>query len=171
MRAMGVLLALCASGIAGGCVTLRVDDHGSARMLYAAGRHDSAAGRSSGAFRAQYTSAPTARGIRFTGAIDAGGSESVYACAGISLDLHIDERWVFHPDAGFGWYHQGEGPKLGGHAMFRTWGSLSYVLDDGMRLGLAWHHISNLGMRSTNPGQEQLMIQFEIPLGRAAPSD
>jgi len=166
-----VLLPLIALVVPGGCVTLRVDEHGSSRMLYSVGRHDSAAGRSGGAFRAQYTAAPIARGLRLTGAVDAGASESLYVCGGLSLDLHIDERWVFHPDAGFGYYHQGHGPKLGGHAMFRTGGSLCYVLDDGVRVGLAWHHISNLGMRSDNPGQEQLMIQLEIPLGPAAPSD
>jgi len=171
LKPVGVLLPFLAVTPLGGCVTLRVDDRGPARMLYAGGRHDSAAGRSSGAFRAQYTAAPVARGLRFTGAIDGAASASLYACVGMSLDLHIEERWVLHPDAGFGYYHRGRGPSLGGPWHFRTGGSLSYVIDDGLRVGLAWHHISNLGMRPRNPGQEQLMLQIEIPLGPPAKPD
>jgi hypothetical protein len=166
----GVLLPIVVLALAvGGCVSWEVDQEGPSRFLVAAGQHDSAAGAHAVAGRVQYTHEPIARGLRLTGGVDASARQSVYAHAGMSVDIRIEEDWVFSPNLGFGYYHRGDGAKLGGSYHFRNGGSISYLFD-GWRGGLGWHHISNLGMRDSNPGQEHLMLQVEIPLG-GSPDD
>ena len=72
---------------------------------------------------------------------------------------------------GVGYYYRGGGPSLGGQVHFRSGFTFAYELDDGIRFGLSWHHISNLGLEGRNPGQETTMLVLEIPFSGGSSDD
>jgi lipid A 3-O-deacylase len=91
---------------------------------------------------------------------------SIYAYAGISLDIFFGNRWVLRPSFAPGFYNAGGGKDLGHHLEFRSAIELSYRFDDRSRLGLELYHRSNAGLGDENPGEESLMLTYAIPLGR-----
>ena len=56
------------------------------------------------------------------------------------------------------------------HLEFQSAMALSRVLDGGLRVGLAVHHVSNGGLASPNNGTESLVVFVRYPLGRPSPS-
>jgi hypothetical protein len=88
-----------------------------------------------------------------------------YAYAGFDFDLHITRHLVLVPNAAVGYYHQGNGKDLGEAFEFKTGARLDYRFPDASRIGLAFDHISNAGFSSRNPGEENLLLEFTIPIG------
>jgi len=91
---------------------------------------------------------------------------SIYAYAGISLDIFFGNRWVLRPSFAPGFYNDGGGKDLGHHLEFRTALEIAYRFDDRSRLGLEIYHVSNAGLGDKNPGQESLMLTYAIPMGK-----
>jgi lipid A 3-O-deacylase len=91
---------------------------------------------------------------------------SIYAYAGISLDIFFGKRWVLRPSFAPGFYNAGGGKDLGHHLEFRSAIELSYRFEDRSRLGLEVYHRSNAGLGNENPGEESLMLTYAIPIGR-----
>jgi lipid A 3-O-deacylase len=73
---------------------------------------------------------------------------------------------VLTPNFGPGLYGQGNGKKLGSYVEFRSTFEGGYVFDDGSRLVASFGHTSNAGLTKKNPGTEQAMISYQIPLYR-----
>ncbi len=93
---------------------------------------------------------------------------SGYAYAGLALEVWwLDKRVVLTPSAAVGAYHKGDGKDLGHTLEFRTGASLHYRFDNDVRVGIAFHHLSNagLGKNKKNPGAESLLLSYVIPLG------
>ena len=91
--------------------------------------------------------------------------KSMYAYAGISLDIFFGNRLVLRPSFAPGVYHRGDGKSLGGTIEFRSAGELAYRFDDRSRIGLELSHRSNAGIYEKNPGEESLMLFYHLPLG------
>ena len=53
---------------------------------------------------------------------------------------------------------------LGGANEFRSGIEVAYHLENGMRLGLGWDHLSNLEIYARNPGVEMVHLRQPIPL-------
>lgn len=91
---------------------------------------------------------------------------SIYAYAGISLDIFLGNRFVVRPSFAPGFYNAGGGKDLGHHLEFRSAIEFSYRFDDRSRLGLEVYHRSNAGLGDKNPGEESLMVTYAIPMGK-----
>jgi lipid A 3-O-deacylase len=83
--------------------------------------------------------------------------------AGFYADVAFG-RFDLTPLAAVGAYHRGGSEDLGGTFQFRTSAELSYQFDNRSRLGVQFAHISNAGINSHNPGDNELLLNFAIPL-------
>lgn len=90
-----------------------------------------------------------------------GGS---YVFGGFGFDVNFGPNWVFTPNGAVGWYQRGSGTPLGSWFEFRTGAELDYKFADQSRLGLAVHHISNAGLTKTNPGEQSVLLVYQLPL-------
>jgi lipid A 3-O-deacylase len=91
---------------------------------------------------------------------------SLYAYGGFGLDVFIGDHWVLTPNeaAGF-WARDSETARnLGSWVEFRSGAELDYRFADHSRLGLSIHHISNAGLTQRNPGEEEALVTYSIPL-------
>ena len=92
---------------------------------------------------------------------------SFYGYGGIRLPTYWGERVAITPSFAIGGYGRGEGKDLGNPAAVGRFGlDVEYRFDNDLRVGLAYHHISNgklLG-QATNPGTEIVGLTLSMPL-------
>lgn len=86
----------------------------------------------------------------------------VFGYGGLYADLAIG-RVVFTPMLGLGGYRRGGSKDLGGVFQFRSALTVSYELAGGGRVGVRIAHISNAGIHSNNPGEEELLLTYTMP--------
>jgi hypothetical protein len=93
--------------------------------------------------------------------------QSLYAYGGIRLAAYLGDRVAITPSFAIGAYSRGEGKDLGDPPVIGRFGlDLEYVSDRGVRVGLAYHHMSNgkvLG-QTENPGTEIVGLTVSTPL-------
>ena len=90
--------------------------------------------------------------------------QSIWAGGGILLEIPLGPHWVLTPNFGPGGYIQGNGKYLGSWVEFRSTFEGGYVFDNGTRLVASFGHTSNAGLTRHNPGTEQAMISYQIPI-------
>ncbi len=98
------------------------------------------------------------------------GDSASYIITGIYLEDNLgqlfkgeENKFIFTPSFGFGYYDNGSGKKLGNDLQFRTTIEFSYELESKNRIGLSLGHISNANLGSKNPGVEILSLSYQIP--------
>ena len=91
--------------------------------------------------------------------------KSVYGYGGFYFDLHFGRHFVLVPNAAVGYYRRGHGKNLGEAFEFKTGARFDYRFEDASRIGIAFDHISNAGFSKTNPGEENILLMFSLPLG------
>jgi lipid A 3-O-deacylase len=79
-------------------------------------------------------------------------------------DLSYKKLYVT-PQLAMGGYHQGASQDLGGVFQFRESLDIAWRFDNGHRLGIRAAHISNASIYEINPGEEELLLIYSIPLG------
>ena len=90
---------------------------------------------------------------------------AVYGYAGFAIDLHLGQHVVLTGSEAIGAYGRGNDKNLGPIAPeFRSAIEVAYRFDDDSRLGVLFHHISNAGAGSRNPGAETLMLTYAYPV-------
>ena len=87
-----------------------------------------------------------------------------FGYAGILLDLRLGENFVTTLSFAPGAYHQGSGKNLGHGLEFRSQIELAYRFADRSRLGVAFSHMSNSSLGRKNPGTENLLLTYAVPL-------
>ena len=93
---------------------------------------------------------------------DGGG----YVRAGLARDFPVGERWNLNLSSGGGYYHPGNGKRLGRGFEFRTALDVSYRIQPGVRFGGAVAHLSNAGIGKNNPGIETVTLTLAFTPGR-----
>jgi lipid A 3-O-deacylase len=92
---------------------------------------------------------------------------SFYGYGGIRLATYWGERIVVTPSFAVGGYSRGSGKDLGHPPMVGRFGlDLEYRFDNDLRIGAAYHHMSNgklLG-QTKNPGTEIVGFVVSIPV-------
>ena len=98
------------------------------------------------------------------------GDDASYFISGIYLEDNLgklikgkENKYIFTPSFGFGFYDDGSGKKLGNNIQFRTTIELSYELENKNRIGFSFGHISNANLGNKNPGVEVFSINYQIP--------
>jgi len=87
----------------------------------------------------------------------------VFGYAGFYGDIAWG-RFVLTPLGAVGFYHQGSDENLGGGFQFRISANVAYEFDAGSRLGVQFAHISNAGLHKRNPGDNEMLVTYGIPL-------
>jgi len=100
-------------------------------------------------------------GVGFT------SDQSLYGYGGIRVATYFGEHVVITPSIAIGGYSRGEGKHLGNPPVVARSGlDFEYALNQGLRVGFAYHHISNgkfLG-QTENPGTEIVGLTVSVPL-------
>lgn len=96
-------------------------------------------------------------------------NESLFAYGGLNFDLLFWDRLLIAPGFAAGYYSQGCGKNLGYSIEFRSGIEFAYQFIDGHRLGIHFYHLSNASLGSRNPGEESLVIYYDIPIKRGFP--
>ena len=91
--------------------------------------------------------------------VSADGGAFVYG--GAYTDIRYGS-FVVTPLLSVGAYQEGSGSDLGGTLQFRSSLTLAYELESGSRFGLRMAHISNAGLHSRNPGENQLFLTYDV---------
>ncbi len=98
------------------------------------------------------------------------GDSASYFLAGIYLEDNLGQlfqgeqnKFIFTPSIGFGYYDNGSGKDLGNEIQFRTTIELSYELKNTNRIGLSIGHISNANIGDKNPGVEIISFSYQVP--------
>ena len=95
--------------------------------------------------------------------VDLRGGGMVYV--GIDSDFALGPI-VVTPLAGLGawWRGTNNDENLGGIFEFRLSLEAAYAFDGGSRLGLRFGHVSNADTHKRNPGENDLMLTYGLPL-------
>ncbi|HMG51380.1 MAG TPA: acyloxyacyl hydrolase [Inquilinus sp.] len=96
--------------------------------------------------------------------IEANTKSATYVYGGGMLDVRFGDHFILSPNAAVGAYFNGDGRDMGSTLEFRTGIEAAWEFDNKMRLGAAFHHISNAGIGDVNPGVEELTFNLSIPL-------
>lgn len=70
------------------------------------------------------------------------------------------EKIYLNPSFSTGLYNNGSGKDLGNTLQFKSELNIFYSINDGSRVGLGSHHISNAGLSSVNPGVNNFYLIF-----------
>ena len=94
---------------------------------------------------------------------------SVYLYAGLNFDLLFFDHLLFAPGFAAGYFSQGKGKDLGYPLEFRSGVELAWQFADWHRLGVHFYHLSNASLGRRNPGEESLVLFYDIPLVQGFP--
>lgn len=88
----------------------------------------------------------------------------LYGYVGLNYDWQFTDRWYLTPTLAVGAYDDNSSEDLGGWLEFRSGIEISHRFENAHRLGLAFHHISNASIYDENPGTEQVMLTYSVPV-------
>lgn len=97
--------------------------------------------------------------------IAVGDNHSNFIYAELRRDFRFAEHWVLTPSFGLGRFNNRPRFNLGQSLEFRSGLEVSRQFNQGYRLGVALFHLSNGGLSDQNPGTEEVVLSFSIPLG------
>jgi hypothetical protein len=91
---------------------------------------------------------------------------SFYGYGGFGVDVYFGNHWVLTPNEAVGFWARGDhnAKDLGSFVEFRSGAEFDYRFDNFARLGVSFHHISNAGLTQRNPGEEEVLLNYTIPL-------
>ena len=92
-----------------------------------------------------------------------------YGYAGINFDILFGKHVLFAPGFAAGYYAQGSGKNLGYPLEFRSGVELAWQFSDWHRLGVHFYHLSNASLGNRNPGEESLVLFYDIPIVKGFP--
>jgi hypothetical protein len=88
----------------------------------------------------------------------------IFGYGGAYADIRLGNV-VMTPFGGIGGYDRGHGEHLGGTFQFRLSLAVAYEFANRSRLGVQYAHISNAGIHDINPGDNELLVTYSLPLG------
>ncbi|MEN9654968.1 MAG: hypothetical protein RL235_1080 [Chlamydiota bacterium] len=91
---------------------------------------------------------------------------SGYLYAGLNFDFLLGGRLAFAPGFAAGYYWAGSGKNLGYPIEFRSGIELAWQFADAERIGVHFYHLSNASIGKRNPGEESLVLFYDIPVSR-----
>ena len=87
-----------------------------------------------------------------------------YGYGGFGVDVNFSPNLVLTPNFAAGYFAPGSGTRLGYPLEFRSGAELAWRFADTSRLGVAFHHISNAGLGKHNPGEQEILLMYSLPL-------
>jgi hypothetical protein len=115
-------------------------------------------------FNAEYQSGFRLYGIGYVVGLLANTDGGVDGYGGLYADIALTPRWILTPEAAVSGYSQGGSKNMGSTFLFRLALGLAYQMDDGGRFGLKIGHLSNGDIYPRNPGENELLVTYSLPL-------
>lgn len=119
-----------------------------------------------GDFRLEYRHGEDFLWLKPWGGLEVNWDGSVWGGVGFLLDITFFDTIVLTGSFAPGLWAEGDGKDLGHVVEFRSQVELGYQFENKSRLSLAFSHISNANLDSTNPGTEVLSLYYHLPLER-----
>jgi lipid A 3-O-deacylase len=88
---------------------------------------------------------------------------ATYFYGGIVFDIQLLPFLYLSPSIAPGIYYQSNSKNLDFIIEFRSQFELALLLDNDVRVGLSFNHISNASLGPTNPGVESIAISYYFP--------
>jgi len=92
-----------------------------------------------------------------------------YGYLGLNFELLFLDHLLIVPGFAAGYFAPGRGKNLGYPIEFRSGLELGWQFCDGHRLGLHFYHLSNASLGHRNPGEESLILFYDIPIIKGFP--
>ncbi len=90
--------------------------------------------------------------------------DAFFIYGGIGVDLYLTKHIVFSPNFCPGIYwHNKRGKNLGFPLEFRSTLELAYELNNHVRIGTQFYHISNASLSNRNPGANEWTVFIAVP--------
>ena len=89
--------------------------------------------------------------------------------AGINFDFTFFDHLIFAPGFALGYYWAGTGKNLGYPLEFRSGVELGWQFSDFRRVGVHFYHLSNASLGQRNPGEESLVLYYDMPIVKGFP--
>jgi opacity protein-like surface antigen len=115
-------------------------------------------------FRLEYRHGDDFLWLKPWGGLEVTSDGSVWGGIGVLVDITFFDSVVLTGSFAPGLYEDGSGKDLGHVVEFRSQVELGYQFENQSRLSLAFSHISNADIDSTNPGTEVLNLYYHLPL-------
>ena len=96
--------------------------------------------------------------------LDVTTTGGTYLYGGFGFDINFGPNWVLTPNGAAGYYQHGNGTRLGSWMEFRSGADLTYKFADQSRLGVSFQHMSNAGLTKFNPGEQEILLVYQLPL-------
>lgn len=87
-----------------------------------------------------------------------------YGYGGLRADVILKDHYVIMPVITAGFWQRGGGKDLGSPMEVKSGAEFAYRFDGGSRLGVAFEHLSNVGIAQRNPGAETILAVYSIPI-------
>ncbi len=83
---------------------------------------------------------------------------------GLYINIMLSPQWILTPEAGVSGYRRGQSKNMGSIFLFRLELGMAYQVAGGQRLGLKIAHLSNGDLYSRNPGENEILVTYSLPL-------
>jgi hypothetical protein len=115
-------------------------------------------------FRLEYRHGDDFLWLKPWGGVEVTTDGSVWGGVGVLIDIVFFDDIVLTGSFAPGLWAEGGGKDLGHVIEFRSQVELGYEFGNRSRLSVAFSHISNADIDSTNPGTEVLNLYYHVPL-------
>ena len=102
--------------------------------------------------------------IKPFGGVMANTDGAVYLFSGFYYDVPLTSFLYLTPSFAPGFYHKCDSKNLDFALEFRSQLELSIRLENNIRVGVSFSHISNASLGKINPGVESIAIIYYVPL-------
>jgi hypothetical protein len=89
---------------------------------------------------------------------------AVHIYTGIFIELPLTSFLFIKPSFAPGLYYHNNSKDLNFVLEFRSQFEIGLKLEDGIKFGVSFNHISNASLGSTNPGVESIAISYYFPI-------
>ncbi|MDB5363373.1 MAG: hypothetical protein JWO51_4670 [Rhodospirillales bacterium] len=169
MRRLIPALAAAAVALCAGQAKADLVAHEPALLTLGVGGYNILHQSNDAVFRGEYRFGTSFFYVRPIVGLEANTAGGTYSYFGFGVNIPVTEHIVIFPSAAFGYWTRGSSKDLGAHEEFRTGAEVAWRFNDDSRIGVTFHHISNAGITQRNPGVEEALLEYSIPLGNMFP--
>jgi len=169
MRRLIPALAAAAVALCAGQAKADLVAHEPALLTLGVGGYNVLHQSNDAVFRGEYRFGTSFFYVRPIVGLEANTAGGTYSYFGFGVNIPVTEHIVIFPSAAFGYWTRGSSKDLGAHEEFRTGAEVAWRFNDDSRIGVTFHHISNAGITQRNPGVEEALLEYSIPLGNMFP--
>jgi hypothetical protein len=112
----------------------------------------------------EYRFVPVWRKLRPIVGYAATREQDQYVYIGVRYFFKLNDVWLFNPTFAVGLFDSDDGINLGGNVQFRSGFEFSREINDRVRFGFGFSHLSNSRIYRSNPGTETVELTLAITL-------